>query len=394
MTKLREVCIHVVFLVVGKLFQILSALVGVASDRRIWIFGLQTRQGIHEFKDNSKYLFLDLSNRYRADVRPIWLSWSFCLAENLRAAGYEAYHILDPTGLKLAMRARYLFSHTGIWDVQKAICGRALKVNLWHGINLKIVKAKEAYRADYVIATSKFTKELFATSLGVDSSRVVVSGYPRNDLFFRVIQGYEIGLEEYLRDLRMLKKSARVVLYAPTFRDYMKMGIGFRAFFAAIPFDHGSLDRLLKEHAAYLVVKLHFSSHSKSNGRALERYSERVYLLNEPIDIYPILRYSDVLVTDYSSVFFDYLLLDRPIVFYVPDYEKYDQARGFSLDFDLMAPGPKARDFQELLVILRNVLDGEDGFGEQRRRVRDYAFDHKDGRSSDRVARFFMGTQA
>jgi CDP-glycerol glycerophosphotransferase (TagB/SpsB family) len=154
-----------------------------------------------------------------------------------------------------------------------------------------------------------------------------------------------------------------------------------------LEFDTTRLDHVLEAHGAYMIAKFHRLVKPTGVGRGLKKVSKRIYVINAPIDIYPILPHADVLVTDYSSVFFDFLLLDRPIVFYVPDCERYLRERGFVLNFDSYTPGPKAKSFEELLLVLDNVFLGKDEFVEQRKRVQQYAFDYVDGLSSGRVIR-------
>ena len=369
------------------LLRVLSGL--VKTDKRIWIFGLQDLgpAGMCDFKDNSKYMFLYLCNKSNQVVRPIWLTCSRQLAAALRRRGYEVYYIASFMGIKSFLKAGCILSHTGFSGIRAMLVGR-MKVDLWHGVPLK--KLAESNAADYVCATSESLREHFGTCVGVDPAKVVVSGYPRTDVLFSSIPGYEIGLEAHLEAIRALKKRARIVLYTPTFRDYLEEAT-FEEFFKEIPLNATELDSVLETHGAFLLIKLHDYIRNGRIEHALERISERVYVISEPIDVYPILREADVLVTDYSSIFFDFLLLDRPIVFYIPDYDMYRRTRGFSLEFESFTPGPKASTFGDLVTALRSVLEGEDAFKDERRRVREYVFDYVDANSSERVFRWLMG---
>lgn len=367
--------------------RVLSGL--VETDKRIWIFGLQdlAPAGMYDFKDNSKYMFLYLCNNPNQVVRPIWLTCSRQLAAALRRRGYEAYYIASFVGIKSLLKAGCILSHTGFSGIRAMLVGK-VKVDLWHGVPLK--KMAESDAADYVCATSESLREHFGTCLGVDPARLVVSGYPRTDVLLSSIPGYEIGLEAHLEAIQALKKRARIVLYTPTFRDYLKEAT-FEEFFKEIPLNATELDGVLETHGAFLLIKLHDYTVNGRIEHALHRISERAYVISEPIDVYPILREADVLVTDYSSIFFDFLLLDRPIIFYIPDYDVYRRARGFSLKFDAFTPGPKASTFADFVTALRSVLEGEDASKDERRRVREYVFDYVDGNSSERISRWLMG---
>ena len=102
-------------------------------------------------------------------------------------------------------------------------------------------------------------------------------------------------------------------------------------------------------------------------------------------DIYPLLSHFDVLLTDYSSIFFDYLLLDRPIVFYPYDMDSYRSGRELLFDYDAMTPGPRAVDFDGLLAVIEATLTQPDTFAAERKRVTDLVHDHRDGRSMARL---------
>ena len=381
---LKERLLHLVALFALPLVRLLSLI--IMLDKTIWVFGFE----LHELRENSKYLFLDLSNRHRATVRPVWLSMSKQLARKLRDSGYEAHYVLSLAGIRVALKAGCDFSHSGFVEggVRRTLvgCGRAVRIDLWHGIPFK--RIRESDYADYTIATSESTRDLFAMSLGVPPPKVLVCGYPRSDILLREIKGCEIELEPLIRRMRTLTKSSRILLYAPTFRNSIRRST-LETMLDHAAFDAKRLDGLLKSHDAYLFLKLHHFTLSKDKKKSkeepLDTITERIHFVKDTVDVYPILRMVDVLVTDYSSLYFDFLLLDKPIVFYIPDYREYQKTTGFSFDYDSMTPGPKARSFEELLAALDAVLKGDDSFKADRKRVRERVFDYLDGNSSDRI---------
>jgi CDP-glycerol glycerophosphotransferase (TagB/SpsB family) len=359
------------------------------TDQRLWLFGLRPTsrtRGFHEFVENSKYLFLVASNEFRDSIRPVWISWSLELTTTLRNRGYESYWIASVDAIRTALQAGCLFSHSrGGIERELVGCGRAMKVELWHGIPLKSIHTPAS--ADYIIATSESLRHVFAKCLLVSASRVIVSGYPRDDVLLRNVVGYDIGVADSLTAVLKLKKRAKMVLYAPTFRS--NMTVAPDAFLQHLGFDIARLDGLLIRHQAFMIIKLH-SQLGVRIGYGLKRISKRLYLTDGRIDVYPILAQADVLVTDYSSIFFDFLLLDRPIVFYIPDYDTYLDERGFSLNFDSFTPGLKAKSFNQLVRALGLALVGEDRYAYERKRVREDVFDNLDGHSSARVVKNVM----
>ena len=108
--------------------------------------------------------------------------------------------------------------------------------------------------------------------------------------------------------------------------------------------------------------------------------------------IYDVLAFVDVLITDYSSIYFDYLLLNRPIVFYVPDLERYKETRGFLLEpYEKWTPGDKARTIPGLIQALQEAIDNPDKWKREREWLRDVMFKYQDGKASERIIKYFWG---
>ena len=104
-------------------------------------------------------------------------------------------------------------------------------------------------------------------------------------------------------------------------------------------------------------------------------------------DIYPLLGLTDCLITDYCSIYFDYLHLNKPIIYFPFDYEKYiREDRELIFDYDEMTPGPKCYDQYTLQSeITKTLLEGEDEYKEERKKMLDKSFKYKDGKSSERI---------
>jgi CDP-glycerol glycerophosphotransferase len=103
-------------------------------------------------------------------------------------------------------------------------------------------------------------------------------------------------------------------------------------------------------------------------------------------DAYPLLKDVDLLVTDYSSIFFDFLLLDRPVVFFSYDLRSYlSDDRQMYFDYDSMTPGPKVQTTSALLGAVSEAISGKDEWKQERERVRNLVFAHTDGNSASRL---------
>ena len=99
---------------------------------------------------------------------------------------------------------------------------------------------------------------------------------------------------------------------------------------------------------------------------------------------------TDILITDYSSVYFDFLLLDRPVIFTPFDIKEYiNKDRQLYYDYDKVTPGPRCNNWNEVLIELDKILRGEDGYKKERQQINDYFNKYKDANSSKRVYEFF-----
>jgi CDP-glycerol glycerophosphotransferase (TagB/SpsB family) len=338
----------------------LSSLWGRDDD--LWVFGAR---GGEAFADNVKYLYLHVAAE-RPEVRPIWLSKDREVVAELQAAGYEAYHCYSLRGLFVTLRAGAVFLTHGHRDLAMPCCAGALNVLLWHGLPMKHI----SWDADFAAAPAPLrmvhahtiaefdlltlpgeATELFESGLRIDPDRMAITGYPRNDALFASVPGEELGSDPAaISQIRELAADHPVVCYLPTFREWDPEAVANHVGFAA-------LDDVLAAHDAYLAVKLHPNEHLDLS----DVETARVLQLSERIDVSPLLRHADALVTDYSSVYFDYLLLDRPVAFYPFDRDRYESERGLYFDYDEITAGPVAEEFAELRDALDATLDVVDG---------------------------------
>ncbi|HET7325011.1 MAG TPA: CDP-glycerol glycerophosphotransferase family protein [Halococcus sp.] len=338
----------------------------------LWVFGAQRGEG---FGDNSKYLFL-YTVAERPHIRAVWLSRNQQVIEELQARGYEAYHADSARGILTNLRAGVAFVSHGIGDVNKWCCGGATTVSLWHGVGLKTVgwdyglkthrpllwlRRELVWRLfthpDWVVVTSDAMVAPFSSAFRMDHDRILVTGYPRNDALTGTVESNFETADIY--DMcRRLYENSTVFIYTPTYREETDQ-------YVRDHLDLAALDQRLADLDAYLILKLH-----PWEEMDIATEFSRIIVMAPQLDVYPLLKHTDVLITDYSSIYFDYLLLDRPVVFYPFDLEEYRAARGFYLDYEAVTPGPMATDFDGLMECIEQVL-GNDTFADERRTVRE-----------------------
>jgi CDP-glycerol glycerophosphotransferase (TagB/SpsB family) len=339
----------------------------IPRDRSLWVYG--SNNGA--FTDNSKYLFLWMAE-YRSDIRSVWIAKSEAVCERLRGLGYRVYHHHSLMGVWTRLRAGvYIYSY-GLQDIGPEYVGNAAKVNLWHGVGLKNIEFKiktgataryynpsalNAYRLitpekyirpDLFVCPSGMMEEHFIQAFRLNDKNALRAGYPRNDF------GNDVGVAAIRRRVddvtwyqEIRQSYRRVVLYMPTFRDSKKRGIK-----DALG-DIEELDAVLRSTGTVLLVKAHPAEMFTLRGE----YSS-IRVLPNNCDIYPVLGAVDALVTDYSSILYDYIAMGGTrIVLYTYDFEEYvSGSRDFAYPYLENTVGTRVSSFSELCTAL-TVLD-------------------------------------
>lgn len=234
-------------------------------------------------------------------------------------------------------------------------------VQTWHGTPLKrlgcdidiegnnIVSVREI-RADYqnegrrvtffLSPSAFYTKKIlsaFAIADKKSHSCIIEAGYPRNDSLFKERPGEAAEIRQRLG----ISDDRKVILYAPTFRDnqHSQAGCSF-----SLGFDLGQFCRQFGDQYVLLIRSHYFVTQQLD----LKRWTGTVFDVSKWLEINELYKISDMLITDYSSVFFDYANLKRPIIFFMYDLEEYRQnIRNFYLDINML-PGNVVQTWQEL----------------------------------------------
>lgn len=275
-------------------------------------------------------------------------------------------------------------------DFFKKCSKKQITVYLCHGLGIK--KCSDYYRVpneiDYVISPADGVVEVVARQLKTDVKKIVPLGYPRND----VLCGKPSNRLHNIFD----NMYSKIIIWYPTFRKHSS-GKKFGGE-AAVPIIHNlesaeMLNEVAKNKNALIIVKLHFAQDVSS---IIKLNLSNVIIINDSflkehdISSYELLKGSDALITDYSSVFFDYLLCNNPIALVWEDIEEYRLNPGFDIDFDTYLSGAaKVYNIDELICFVNKVVDQDDEFSAERNKIKDLTM-FSDGKSSKRVADFIM----
>lgn len=362
-----------------------------------------------KFLDNAKHMFARVAGA--DNIEAVFISEDRELCSSIRALGADAAAWPGLRAAWLLARAELLYVDSVDWpDHGRGQLAQGAKlVQMWHGIPLKEIELAvrdrlrtrlpvwlrplfDIYRAitlrhpraDWLVSTSPYmTERVFASS--IRHARILESGYPRNDILLGRPEG---ALANNLIDLNVDTRArgriesfraagGKCLLYAPTFRKHMRS-----------PFDSGALDlKLLREflasHNLLLAVKLH---PLMSENLAVQQ-DENLLWIAPDSDVYPLLPLFDLLVTDYSSIYFDFLLLGREIVFFPYDFGNYvSDDRALFFEYDEITPGPKYIS-QGMLqeAILHMLQDGPAASAGERAGLLTLIFSHCDGEAAWRI---------
>jgi len=374
----------------------------IPKKKKLWVFG--SSLGLM-FKDNSKYMFLYMHKHLKSQIKVVWIATNKALIEELQSNGFKAYYKWSFKGIINTLRAKVVIVSHGLNDVNQYLAS-GFTVNLWHGVPLKkigyanlnpnsfsyrlhnskglrrfyyqIVCAGQLRKSDRLLATTEIYANIFVNDFEYKRKNILIGSYPRNDFLVERLEGEEIGTDRQLIKIikQKIANGAKILLYMPTFRD-----TGDSEFDDI--FNIPKLNKALEDANALLVIKSHISS---TNTDEILKY-DNIMISQLETDPQPLLNFTDILVTDYSSVFYDFLYFDRPIIFYAYDLEKYQQKdREMYYDFEAIAPGKIVKTFSEFVDVIKETIKNPvDGYSDIRQDLLKKTFLYTTGSSSKRI---------
>ena len=310
-----------------------------------------------KFFDNSKYFYLYLINNTNEKV--FWISSSKEEIKLLRSMNLPVVNFKSVKGIYLVLRAKYFFHHYGINQIDSRLQLGAIHLDFWHGTPLKkirydvvpkektkrnfLVEFLDKKSREYVSSTSEnLSRDILSKAFDVPIEQMMNYGYPRTDVLrLNKVETYSFA-EKYSKELipyfDECDKFSKVLLYMPTWRD------DDPDYFSKAKIDFVSLNKKLEELNYVFFLKLH----PLTKNVDIEGFSN-IKQIDNDVDIYPFLNYTDILITDYSSIYFDYLLTNKEIIFIPYDYENYVKNRELYFDYDKVTPGKKYYSFDDFI---------------------------------------------
>lgn len=273
-----------------------------------------------------------------------------------------------------------------------------IMISTWHGTPLKRLgfdmgnihlsnpRTKEAYirdssEWDYLVSPNRYTTDILRSAFAYDG-KVLETGYPRND----ILHNKDDKLIKQIKAKLSLPEGKKIILYAPTWRDVESHELKNAEY--KLKLDLDKLKRALDDEYIFLIRTHYLITDNLYLGNS-EDFAFNVSQYDDIAELYLI---SDILITDYSSVFFDYANLKRPILFYTYDLDEYEnELRGFYIDIRTEVPGPLLKTTEEVIESIKNIDSITEEYSEKYDKFYERFCNLEDGNASKRVVESVWG---
>lgn len=251
----------------------------------------------------------------------------------------------------------------------------------------------EEYRTiDKICTISTMSMILMSSFAAVPENKYEITGNPRTDTL--MLSDGKINLEKLLKRSLNNKK---VVFNMPTFYIHENTGLvsGSKELDDSIKiknFDYKKFNQFLIDNEIIFISKVHHGEERTVTSKVKNRHLDNmIFISNDDLDkaeldLYEILNAADMLITDYSSIYGDFLFMDKPTVFVNTDMEKYEEERGIILQpYDFWAAGPKVTNQDDLSKEILKCINDSNYYKKERNTIRDIFYYHKDDKATMRV---------
>lgn len=347
-----------------------------------------------DFSGNPKALFEYIYDNYRNNFNLFWVFQSTTYADTFKKRYPNVNYVVFGTDdyYEALNNIDIIFDTHGALLSDKK--DSSIYVNLWHGSSPKekgYLLSRENFapqddffykqmhlKADYVITPSLFSKLVFSSAFDINAQQVIPLGYCRDDYLFNS-DGRKLLKKITNIDI---DKFDKILCYLPTYRVGLNRkdskGLFRNNLLELNKYEEQELYSFLEENNYLLIIKKHPSDES-----AMKSFSHKnILILDEDIlssnfiTIYDILNSIDLLIADYSSIYIEYLLLDRPILFLHKNLKSYTKHRGIILNnIDFWTPGPQVTTFKNFKNELLKLLSDNTYYSKERLSLKKIMFD-------------------
>lgn len=331
----------------------------VPKDKKLVLFGAWFGQ---RYADNTKYLYDYCLEKN--EIKAVWFTKNKAVYEYLKNSDKPVVYAGSVKGVITQMRAKMLVSTVDYGDFNIYLLSNCIIFDIGHGVAIKRSHDK-GYETRYqkffdklihlnveryACATNPFLLKMAHDELPVPLDRIISGNMPRTDVFF------DDRLYDHRNDfLEELVGGRRLILYAPTHRMQGRVSVDIEKIF-----DLPAIQSLCVKYNAVFLIKKHF--YHKNETTELEQYDRIFDISNREVETQSLLKRTDVLISDYSAIYIDFLATDRPIILYLYDYRDFTgKMRELFFPIEENHVGFKAQTPDEFTMDLEKVLmDPED----------------------------------
>ena len=288
-------------------------------------------------------------------------------------------------------RCKYLINNTS-FNAFFAKRDEQIYLNTWHSITVKYIgydipdgkryvknMLRNLLMADYIVSPNKFMTGIFNESYKLKelyNGKFIEEGYPRNDSVVNTPR--EEIMQELANRGTVIDPNKKIILYAPTWNgnDVSDPTIDIERYTAITSHFEKTIDTSKYQ----LLIKPHQIEYRNMSEEQLASCN----FVSYHIDANELLSLVDIVITDYSSIYFDYLVARKPILFYIPDFEEYSEKRGIYFKIDEL-PGPCAKCLEDLSSYINNIEEIEEKYKAIREETLGWACEYDNGNVSAKV---------
>lgn len=326
----------------------------VPKQKDLWLFSAWHGK---KYADNPKALFKYCVEN--TQIKAFWISSDASVVDDLMRKGLPALRQDSLMGIWMQLRAGIIvYTHAHHTEFTSYLIGhRTKKIQSWHGLPLKKIGVDDLFNSqssikrfltkiltphlnevcDLILCAGNIDKEIFSRALQAKKNAAVITGYPRNDILVRTS----------IFEPESRVGNTRFYIYMPTFRS--PPGTEF-PFLQEKNFNAQKISDLLYEHNIELHIKLHPVQRINAEVESKINRTGNIKFIRDGGDVYEALHAYDGLITDYSSIFFDFLLTKRPVYFLAPDLQSYISSdREMYFDYHKVTPSHPKYSWEEII---------------------------------------------
>lgn len=378
MTKLKDILIKLVLFVLKK-----------CKTKNYIVF-----ESLPFYSDNTKFVFDELVKRnVNKKFKMIWIADN---GTNSKEIHCDNVKIIEGNSFFNSLKKQYAISAAKAVIVSNELLKKInprkqLFIDLAHGAALKNCSGHynlpDCY--DKAVCLSPYLAKFDAVNFNCDEEKMLPLGYPRNDLLF----GEKIDLHKFFSAADFDK----AVYWMPTYRQHKNGKYNTSSVSFPIMYDEKIAERISQKAAkerVLIIIKPHpaqdMSRITKLNLQNIV-FVDNEFLSKNGLENYELLRSVDALISDYSSVYYDYLLCDKPIGLCFDDFEEYSSNEGFTVDPDfILAGGEKLYNAQDLCDFIGRIAVNQDLLIEKRNEIKKLCHTFCDNKSTQRVTDYIL----